>query len=1623
MSAMPITDGVGFSSSRKSNRRAIHRAARLQRACCLESLEARLYLSTAAYTFQNVNIPAGGFVTGIFYDPHNQNVMYARTDVGGLYKSVNDGGYWSQLLNWVGGNTSGSGNGTQFQEFGVLSFAIDPENSNNLYAMVGEYAGTNGDVLYSNNAGATWSTTSLSFWVGGNSDGRAAGERIAVDPYDSNIILLGSNANGLWESTNAGQSFAQLTSLSTSASVNFVYFDPHGGTAGTPTKEIFVGENSTASGTNLYESTNDGTSFTEVTGTGSAPTGWMPNRTALASDGNLYLAYGNAQAPDSDVSNGGVFRYNTSTGAWANISPVVPQITNGQYDQFGYVGLALDPNSSTTLVVASFDRYNFDDNIWRTTNANTSSPSWVTLYDDVRYQGYNSTRNTTNAPYMASSSDGIGNWASDVAINPFNSAQIMHTYGGGIWATNDGNSTSTLTAANSWYFPDNGIGMTAVLGLAAANGGTPLYSGMGDVGGFAFTTVAFSPSQGNVYFNGGGGNGSSVDSAGLAPQDAVLVGNIGTTDGSYTTNGSTYTAFAGNPGGSSPYSNGTVAMSANGSTIVWAPSGEGPYYSTNNGASWSATNLVASVSSITQTGGVPTVVTSAANNFAVGQYVTISGATPSAYDGTYVIASIVNSTTFTYTDSNVTSSTATPATGTITASLNGTVFADKVNPNYFYFWTENASDNSWTLYISNNGGQTFSPSAGGALGTGNVTLVVNPTVAGQLWLGTYVGIYESTNFGASFSHPYSYSTNVSSLAVGAAAPGSSYPAIYMYGTPAGDSFEGIYRSDDGGNTWVLLNSTSQQWGGTGPLAADPNVFGRVYIAAGGIIMGNPTTSLPSNWLDQDINEPGNPGWATSSTTLSNGTTVNQWNLAGGGAGFSSTPIAISSLSRIGGVATAITSTASGLQVGQTITISGATNSAYDGTFVVTGLYNTTAGLSSDIGAATEFTFAIAGGTDTASGTITATLDDQFNFAYQPITGSAAISAQIHSITNADENNGTPQAGVMYRASTNPDDPFFTVVQTSAGSLVLEYRTTTGGGITTQNITGIPVGSEYVEIVRNGSNFTGFYSSSGTTWTQIGSSVAITAMPATANAGLMATASYNPQLTDATFSNVVVNMGPSVANAAAVNPNPVTGTSTALSALGSENGSGSGLTYTWSYTGPTGVTYTGNANGTNAAQNITANFTQAGSYNFTATITDSVGLFTTTSVNVTVQQTATNIVVSPSSTPVVPVGLTQQFSATATDQFGNSISSPSFTWGITGSGNSIDGTGDATFGSTPGSFTVTASIGSAQAMANIITENFAVPAGSTLDINLGTTGPVAVTATGGNITASQNGVQITLSGFTGVTVTGTASNDVLNFNGPLALPFTFVNCGSSALNVNSGRLTFASAAAPISLDTLNIVAGATVDLTDNAMIVLDGSLSAITKLIAEGFNGGYWNGTGIVSSTAAGTNDMGLGVALNSGGTSGTSYTAFEGQPVTSTDVLVKYTYFGDALLTGSSTAADYLQIDNAFDYNAANPTTPLTGWFNGDFNYDGVINGDDYTLIDNAYNSQGSVSFAALPASLIASNTTQIASTSKVSTVAVRGTTDTRQLAATVGNPINGDDPDAQELKKRRSSAWEMLES
>lgn len=1030
------------SSLRAGSNNSRRRLLRQQRHTSLERLEARCLLTASSYTWQNVAIGAGGFVDGVFYDPNNQNTIYARTDIGGLYKTIDDGQHWTQLLDFVGNNTGTSGNGTQSQLIGVLSFAIDPENSHNIYAAVGEYSGSNGAVFYSTDAGAHWSQTNLPFYVGGNSNGRAFGEQLAVDPNNSNIIFLGTNDHGLYKSTDAGHSFSSVAGFSPT-STTFVLFDSSSGSPGNASQTIYVGANATGSGTNLYVTTNAGTNWSQVAGSGTLPTGWMAGR-AVLSGGNLYLGYSNQLLPNNQSSAGGLFRYNTSTGAWANITP------NG-ITGAAFVGVAADPSNPNTLVVSTFDRYSGPDLMWRTVNANAATPTWYQLFDqstaqNFGYYGYNNTRNNNGALYTGPFGDGTGNWAGSIAINPFNSNQLMYGTGLGIWATDNvsnGGANTKLTSVNSWYFPDYGIEFTNADWVATSATGTPLYSTEWDINGFGHTTLAQSPANGGiipttaVIASSQLGTMTSIDVAGSV---AAAVGGVGTNNGVYSLDGGiTWTYFAARPAGNA--TNGSIAVSTTGGTnltMVWAASGKAPYYSINNGATWTAS-----------TGGMPT---------------------------------------------------------------GGTIYADRANPSDFYYYTGNK------IWFSSNGGASFTQQTSTSLVSGG-KLAVNPTVAGDLWIAASGGLYHSSNFGLAFTKVTSNLTSTNSvIAVGAPAPGQTTPAIYVFGTVAG--FLGIQRSDDGGNSWTLVNDVNHQWGGLVQyMAADPNVFGRVYLAVNGrgVIMGNPTSSLPSGWTDADIYAPGNPGWATSSVTLSNSTVVNGWTINGGGQGLSGSSFSVSSLTSSTlttgqRIATVVTTSPNGLHVGDQVTIAGATPAAYNGTYQVSKIIN-----------ATTFTYVATPGLAAATGTITASTNDQFNFAYKQISGNSKITAQLLSLTNADGGAGPPQSGIIYRAGTNPGDVYAALVQTAGNQLQFQYRTTPGGPVTTVSLGSIPVGSEYMQLVRTGNDFSAFYSADGLSWTQLGDTTTIASMPDTADAGLVATANFNSQLTSATFANVSVSV--------------------------------------------------------------------------------------------------------------------------------------------------------------------------------------------------------------------------------------------------------------------------------------------------------------------------------------------------------------------------------------------------------------------------------------------------------------------------------------------------------------------
>jgi autotransporter-associated beta strand protein len=173
------------------------------------------------------------------------------------------------------------------------------------------------------------------------------------------------------------------------------------------------------------------------------------------------------------------------------------------------------------------------------------------------------------------------------------------------------------------------------------------------------------------------------------------------------------------------------------------------------------------------------------------------------------------------------------------------------------------------------------------------------------------------------------------------------------------------------------------------------------------------------------------------------------------------------------------------------------------------------------------------------------------------------------------------------------------------------------------------------------------------------------------------------------SMTLTNAGLTVATAAAASPSPVTGTTAALSVLGADPLGESHITYTWATTGTPPATVTFSANGTNAAKNTTATFTKAGTYNFQVTLTDTAGLSTTSSVNVTVNQTLTSITLSPSSTSINE-DQTTQFAATAKDQFGNALTTqPSFTWSVPTGIGSVSSSGLYTAPASTGSATVKA----------------------------------------------------------------------------------------------------------------------------------------------------------------------------------------------------------------------------------------------------------------------------------------------------------------------------------------------
>lgn len=695
--------------------------------------------AAASYTWGNVAIGGGGYVTGMEYNPKEEGLVYARTDIGGLYRRK-EGEDWTAITDFLGSD--------EWNYIGIESMATDPVEPNRVYFAGGTYMNGAAALFASDDYGETWTRFDVPFGCGGNQSGRGCGERMQVNPNNNKEVWFGSRDSGLWKTEDYGKNWEEVTSFpvtgnykqeSNSIGILWVEFDP-------TSEDMYVGAAMT-DGTCIYRSADGGNSWEALPAN---EPGMYPLHASFSSNGKLYLAYSDNCGPNLSPTAGAVYCYDPTAGTFTDITPDL-----GDGRQGGFGGISVDAQNPDAVVVSTLGWWSDNgDNLYYTTDG---GKRWSGLFNDVTGEK-NYQMNTTEASWLdwgrGENQAKTGWWVADVNINPFNSDEVMYGTGATIYSTT--NMTKIGIDPVEICFDAYGLEETAVYQMVTppSDGTSPeMYSIMGDLTGFAHLDVTQCPDDAHFMKN---GNPTDLDCAFLDSNYAVYASEEETTTLTYTKDGgATWGTVEHKP---DPATGGQVAMAADGSTFIWIPgsvSGQ-PYITTDFGETW------------------------------------------------YYVEGL---------------------------GYNAKITADRVNPQIYYATCDGL------FYVSTDGGYTFEST--GQMVAESVQPVSVPGKEGHVWLSSTTMIMYTEDAGKTFSNTKTL-PSVTCIGFGKAKNEDDYPVIYALGDD-GENGDGIYRSEDKGESWVRINDEQHLFGNlNGFITGDSNVYGRVYVATNGrgIIMGD-----------------------------------------------------------------------------------------------------------------------------------------------------------------------------------------------------------------------------------------------------------------------------------------------------------------------------------------------------------------------------------------------------------------------------------------------------------------------------------------------------------------------------------------------------------------------------------------------------------------------------------------------------------------------------------------------------------------------------------------------------------------------------------------------------------------
>jgi photosystem II stability/assembly factor-like uncharacterized protein len=395
----------------------------------------------------------------------------------------------------------------------------------------------------------------------------------------------------------------------------WIIFDPASGTRGEGSKNIYVGVADTRH--TIYESTDAGATWHPLEGQPirklldepehghvmeNCPCDkYYPLSGIYSPDGSLVTAWNHGFGPyNSSFQGGKIWKYFFAAKKWEDISLPSSDFYNSAEHKTpdrGVGAVAVDWQNPNVLVACTLNNWWPDEHIYRSTDG---GKNWdVIWYMDGWPNRVNKyTIDISTAPWLdwgeqkelPEQNPKLGWCIASLVIDPFDSNRMMWGTGATVYGTKNLTDWDRNKRINITVMAE-GIEECAILDLVAPTEGPILYSAMGDIGGFAHTNLNRAP---NMIVNPKIDGVNSVDYAAAKPSYVVRLGGDGHGDdhmskmGISSDFGKSWKPaekfLEGAQGGWS----GVVAVSADSRVIIWAAGNMPPYWTINEGRTWTA---------------------------------------------------------------------------------------------------------------------------------------------------------------------------------------------------------------------------------------------------------------------------------------------------------------------------------------------------------------------------------------------------------------------------------------------------------------------------------------------------------------------------------------------------------------------------------------------------------------------------------------------------------------------------------------------------------------------------------------------------------------------------------------------------------------------------------------------------------------------------------------------------------------------------------------------------------------------------------------------------------------------------------------------------------------------------